>query len=433
MRAFFGSVIGLALWVMLRATLLLTRLRPRLPQCSSGKAAGNGCRMLVTGRIDNKNWCLSHLVPLAKTDAVAEMLLVVDGTLTPVPKARRFEVPASLAWIKPRAIARSIWAVRLAMREKPDIIMAYCFFPAGLFSLWAARLSGAAAIVQVAGGIQEVEAGGIVAERPLIPDFLVKRLVPLWQKVAGEFDGVVVRGHRAQAYFQEHSSPRRIDVIPGSVNGSRFAPSACQRTIDIAFVGSITPRKQPDHVCEVVKRVAAKCPQLRVAIAGTGPLLPEMKRWARKLGVEKNMLFLGHVEKVEGLLTRSRVFLLTSRIEGLSIAMAEAMTAGAVPVVPAIDDLSELVREGSTGYLIQPGQFDQYAARICALLEDKLLWSKMSNQARELAVNNNGLDAVTRRWQTCLESVLRHGSVPVPVELTRAPIEASTAGSKAHS
>ncbi len=412
MRSILGAFIGLQLWLMLRCTLLLARVRPQswntLRETNKPpKAANSGFRVLVTGRIDNKNWCLSHLLPLAKANNISELLLVVDGKLTAVPKAREFPLPPQIGWIKPRAIVRSLWAIRVAHKEKPDIVMAYCIFPAGLFALWAARLTGAAAIVQLAGGVKEIELGGIITEQPLIPAFLVQRLVPLWRNVCGYFDAVVVRGHQAHDYIQQHSKPGRTDIIAGSVNPARFCQGERVRTLDIAFVGSIIPRKQPDQLCQVVQRVARKRPGLRVAIAGKGPLLGDMRRWTRELGIGQNMRFLGHVEKVEGLLVRSRIFLLTSRLEGLSIAMAEAMTAGAVPVVANIDDLGELVIDGATGWLIQPGDLDGYETRICALLDDPKLWLKMSNNARQLAASNNGLESVTRRWQTCLDAVMR--------------------------
>src|SRR6185369_4829766 len=115
---------------------------------------------------------------------------------------------------------------------------------------------------------------------------------------------------------------------------------------------------QPDHLCEVIRRVALRRPSLRVVIAGRGPLLELLKRQVKKDQLESVVRFVGHVEKVERLLTRSRVFLLTSRSEGLSIALAEAMMAGAVPVVPDVGDLSELVIDGKTGWLVAPGDFD---------------------------------------------------------------------------
>jgi glycosyltransferase involved in cell wall biosynthesis len=404
-RAAIGALAGVVLFGILQgARLVLWALGPR-------KSTGNQAeisptwRILITGRVDSKNWCKAHLLPLSGTPNISELLLVVDGKVEAVPNARSFIVPRLIGWIKPRAIVRSLWAVRVALQERPDVVMAYSFFPPGVFALLAARLTGAAAIVQLAGGPKEIESGGIASDIPLLPEFMRKRLVPLCRTICSQFDGVIVRGHKAERYVQMNARPGRVDIIPGSVDPARFQFNGQSRNVDIVFIGRIVPIKQPDHFCQVVRRVASRRPSLRVVVAGVGPLLAEMKRQTAELGLEKVIEFAGHVEAVEDLLIRSRVFLLTSVSEGLSIAMAEAMIAGAVPVVADVGDLSELVINGQTGWLIPPGDFDAYANRICALLDDPQSWETISKNARKIAMDNNSLDSVSRRWQECLSAI----------------------------
>lgn len=394
---------------MLRSALILLRTPPfsRSQKIPRTNANGSGLRVLLTGRVDSKNWCMAHLVPLTRASNISELLLVIDGNVGDAPKIRRLKVPNAIGWFKPRAIARSIWAVVVAIREKPDIIMAYSLFPPGLFSLLAARWTSAVAIVQLAGGPPEVESGGYLTDDPFVPQFLVRRLAPLCRRLCSQFDAVVVRGKKGKEYVHKNVQPPRIEIISASVDPTRFQANDQPRSVDIVFIGRIVSIKQPDHVCEVVKRVAAKRKGLRVVIAGNGPLLDDMKCRASQMGLQEVMQFAGHVEEVEKLLTRSRVFLLTSRSEGLSIAMAEAMMAGAVPVVANVGDLSELVVNGMTGWLIQPGDFDAYAARISELLEHREIWSKLSANARLAALHNNGVAAITRRWEDCFETIVK--------------------------
>lgn len=360
---------------------------------------------------------MAHLIPLTRVPKISELLLVMDGNIGSAPKLRQFAVPKAIGWFKPRAIIRSIWAIVIAFREKPDVIMAYSFFPPGVFALAAARLTGAVAIVQLAGGAPEIESGGYLTDDPFVPSFLVRRLAPLARRFCNHFDAIIVRGHKARDYVLRHTEPDRIEIISAGVDPARFRVNKEPRVIDIAFVARIVSIKQPDHVCEVVKRVAQKRPGLRVVIAGTGPLLDDMKRRAAQFNLQNVMEFAGHVEEVEKLLTCTRIFLLTSRSEGLSIAMAEAMIAGAVPVVANVGDLGELVIDGATGWLIQPGDFDAYARRICELLDDPVQWESMSSRARQHALQNNGLDAITNRWKKCLDGIeIRRNASPSKLE-----------------
>ncbi|HEX4122261.1 MAG TPA: glycosyltransferase [Verrucomicrobiae bacterium] len=330
---------------------------------------------------------------------------MVDGKVVDLPKTRQCRAPKWIGWLKPRAIIRSIWTVVVALKEKPDIVMAYSVFPPGLWGLAAARLVGAAAILQLPGGPLEIESGGWVNDDIVVPQFLIRLLVPLCHTLCRHFDTIIVRGRKAETFLRTISSGR-VEIIPGSVDSERYLLNDRPRTIDIVFIGRIVAIKQPGHVCEVIRRVAAARPSLRVVVAGSGPLLDEMKQQAAQMGLDSVIEFAGHVEKVEDLLTQSRVFLLTSKSEGLSIALAEAMMAGAVPVVANVGDLSELVIDGQTGWLVEPGDFEAYATRICGLLNDESARLKMAENGRRSVLQNNSVDAIASRWKKCLDATV---------------------------
>jgi len=405
-RSSVGAAAGLILLTWLVATLVFARVFKK--RIAADKTADRSITLLITGRMDSRNWSLAHLKPLVCAPVVHKVIAVLDGTTIDEPKLEQVAVPSWLKPLKPQAIARSLWALWIALRRKPDIIMAYGFFPAGLFSIIAARLTGAASVVQLTGGIEDIECGGIATDPPIVPEWLRLRLVPLCRRLCSAFDSVIVSGKRAESYVRAHATPKSIHIVSGSIDPARFSPDGQDRTIDVVFVGRLVPIKQPDHVIEIIRRIRERRPSVQVAVAGQGPLLEQMQRAAVQYGVHQNIRFLGHVEQVNELLIRSRVFLLTSRSEGLSIAMAEAMMAGAVPVVPDVGDLSELVHSGKTGWLVQPGNFDEYAGRICALLENEPEWQAMSASASSAARTMNGVDAMTGRWSTFLPEILQH-------------------------
>ena len=91
--------------------------------------------------------------------------------------------------------------------------------------------------------------------------------------------------------------------------------------------------------------------------------------------------------------------MLTSRSEGLSIAMAEAMSAGAVPVVADVGELRDLVTDGVNGYLIGPNNIDEYAKGAMSLLQDHVLWTQYSRKAMETVKKRCGIESVSRKWQ----------------------------------
>ena len=124
----------------------------------------------------------------------------------------------------------------------------------------------------------------------------------------------------------------------------------------------------------------------------------------------------GKQRDVESLLACSKVFVLTSKSEGLSIAMAEAMVAGVVPIVSNVGDLGDLVTDALSGYLIEPNMIDEYAQRAISLLSDEALWTQFSGRAREAARKHCGIEAVTEKWRQSLGAVISTASGCKPQE-----------------
>jgi glycosyltransferase involved in cell wall biosynthesis len=97
---------------------------------------------------------------------------------------------------------------------------------------------------------------------------------------------------------------------------------------------------------------------------------------------------------------------LTSRWEGLSIAMLEAMAAGAVPVVADVGDLADLIRNDANGFIVAQDDIAGYSRQAVRLLSSEDLWRRCSKRAVESALANSGSDAVARRWHQHLREVI---------------------------
>ena len=360
--------------------------------------------VMLTGRFDSRNWCRSHVLPLAQAPCVREVIAVVDGPLIAHPKVRRVQPPPWLRRVLGRSPARSVWVILTALRMRPDAIVGYHFFPAALSALLAGRLAGTPAFYSVTAGPVELQGGGVATESPIVKrsSRFSRLLEPLALRLCRHFDTIVVRGAQARAYLSDHRAARQVAIIPGSIDVERFMRPEQVREYDLVFVGRLVPVKQADHFVQVVALLAERRPGLRAAIIGDGPLMPELRRLADDLKLDRHLRFLGHVERVENVLARSRIFTLTSRSEGLSIALAEAMAAGVVPVVADVGDLGELVHNGVTGWRIRPGHLEGYAAKIDGVLGDAQTWQRLSAAARARAIENNSLAAVTQRWEKLL-------------------------------
>jgi phenylacetate-CoA ligase len=401
-------LIGWGVWIVVFAVygvslLLLAALR-LLVHTRRARDTSRGVSLLITGRFDSLNWCRAHLLPLAQATCVRKITAVVEGPTAEHPKIRYCGPPRLLVFLVGRAMSKTLLMMWNAIGAPPDVVIGYHIFPGALSALLIAKLVGARSIYQMTAGPVELIGGGAATENALLsrlrcPSPLLERLA---LKICRHFDTVVVRGRRARDFLSSRSAACNIEVIVGGVNVVQFANSCGPRCYDVAYVGRLKPIKQPDHVVGVVAALARYRPGVRAVMVGDGPLLCSLRAKAEALHVSRCIEFLGHVEAVDEILRRTKVFILTSRSEGLSIALAEAMAAGVVPVVADVGDLAELVQNGVTGWRVKPGDFDGYARRIHELLDDERQWRQLSDAARTRSCENNSLGAVVEKWERCL-------------------------------
>jgi glycosyltransferase involved in cell wall biosynthesis len=390
------------------ATWLLSRGLGRRGQ---GARRASGC-MLAIGTFHNPNWIQSHLRPLARA-GIGSVILVCDSEVRAMASAAmdnvRFECPPRwMSAVLTRAGAKFVWSLRCAWRYRPDLYMGYHIFPAAISALAIARLFNRPACYQDTSGPLELEGGGWHAENPLLtalqrPSRLIERAAAA---VVREFDSVVVRGSGAEDYIRRIGYRGAVATITGSVEPAGPWRDFASRGIDIAFVGRLTEYKRPDRFIAVIAEVAKALPSVRAVMIGDGPDTAVLKARAHELGIASNVQFLGRRSDVDQLLAQSRVFLLTSRWEGLSIAMLEAMAAGAVPVVADVGDLADLVESGSTGFIVAPEDIAGYARGCVQALSSEQAWTALSRQATSASLARSGIDAISRRWSLHLRSVI---------------------------
>jgi glycosyltransferase involved in cell wall biosynthesis len=388
-----AAIYAAVLWVSRRFA------RPRVGEVSR--------RILVVGTFHNPNWFYAHIRPLVRS-GVGTVVLVCDERVAPM---RGLQVQCPPRWLQrllTRAGAKLAWSVVCAWRFRPDLYMGYHIFPCAVIALCVARLFGKPACYQITSGPLELEGGGWGAENRALralgrPSPFVARLSAA---VVREFDSVVVRGSGAAAYVRGLGFARSLSVITGSVEPRVAWRDFHARAIDVAFVGRLTECKRPDRFIAVVAAITAALPGVRVAVIGDGPDAAVLHQKVVALGLTDTVRFMGQRADVDQLLGATRVFVLTSRSEGLSIAMLEAMAAGAVPVVADVGDLRDEVQSGVNGFLVDQNDIAGYATAAIRLLTDEREWCACSRHAAHTARVTSGTDAIARRWQGLLRGLL---------------------------
>lgn len=152
----------------------------------------------------------------------------------------------------------------------------------------------------------------------------------------------------------------------------------------VAFVGYVAPNKGADLLPAIMARVWERVPRARLTVVGAGPLLERLQReFGRGAGAAR-CDFTGEIarEQTATVLRAADVLLLPTRVEGFGLAIAEAMAAGAVPVVTRLAGITDfVVEDGRTGLLAPSEDVAGFAAAVAALLTDEPRRAVMARDA----------------------------------------------------
>jgi glycosyltransferase involved in cell wall biosynthesis len=218
-------------------------------------------------------------------------------------------------------------------------------------------------------------------EHSLLPQRLYAPAVRWSWKDAGNIYGraeaMTTPTRRAADYLEANTQLRGVLAISCGIDASNYTPNFEPRTDNlIVFLGRVTAEK---HIDVLVKAMAKLDPALdaRLEIVGGGEMVKELIALARSLGISDRITIDGYAtdEFLRNALTRAAVFAMPSIAELQSIATMEALASG-LPVVAAnAMALPHLVHDGENGYLFEPGNVDEMAARLTDILtmpEEKL-------------------------------------------------------------
>ena len=117
---------------------------------------------------------------------------------------------------------------------------------------------------------------------------------------------------------------------------------------------------------------------------------------------------MGSVTNVFEYLYAADVFALSSRTEGLSNALLEAMSIGLPVVVTDLAGNRELIRDGEQGYLV-PANPELFAMALERLLKAQELGCHMGISGYQRVVHGFGIHAVARMYRSLYRSLLGLG------------------------
>ena len=161
-----------------------------------------------------------------------------------------------------------------------------------------------------------------------------------------------------------------------------------------------------DLLLSVAKEVLPKHPDWKWMLCGEGPEREMIEDYCKREGLTDQVVLLGYVPRVEDYLLRSKIFVLTSRAEGLPMCLLEARSCGVpcvsfdVPTGP-----SDMISEGENGYLIPPFDCEAMSERLDEMINDPALLMRLQGQAPK-HMDEFLLPVIIGKWKELIMTIL---------------------------
>lgn len=305
-----------------------------------------------------------YLTPLIENRNVARLWLIrhkpVPGLISP-----------KVSWI-PVCAARPLRYVhmykvakRISRRPELRAFVSFNPVPYGLISAWASDRKR-----------QKIHFGFIGSDwyRDLQGPFR-KPLTVLLKKG----DCITATGEKMRSEMLAAGFPdKTLKILPHTVDLQKFPVADPKNAdFDMIFVGSLIRRKKVDVILKAFAEISRTYPSRRLGILGDGPEKKALKSLSKRLGVDKYVTFIGHQTDVVRYLSRSKIIIIASAMEGFPFALIEGMSCGLVPVATPVGTIPDLIRDRENGMLVPINDAFSLAKSLSELLDNPALYKQL--------------------------------------------------------
>lgn len=196
----------------------------------------------------------------------------------------------------------------------------------------------------------------------------------------------------ADVLMRHGINPNRLTVACNAVEMKKFAPwitnkqhtrqklGFADNDFLIATAGRLSPEKAQLDLLTAFSRLGNQERPVHLVVCGDGPMRVHLEHYAQRLGIS-NVHFLGHRTDLDALMPIFDLFVLPSLTEGLPNVLLEAAACRVPLVATRVGGVPEIITDGISGRLVEPGNVDQLTCAIEHCLADPVQTGRFAEAA----------------------------------------------------
>jgi phosphatidyl-myo-inositol dimannoside synthase len=185
-------------------------------------------------------------------------------------------------------------------------------------------------------------------------------------------------------------------------------PKESRVLLTVGRLLSSEPGKGVDAVIQILPELLHVAPDLVYVVIGSGDLRERLVKRVEASAARGRVLFVGSLEgeQLKRYYQRADVFVMPSRQEGFGLVFLEAMALGKPVVGGNCGGTPEVVRDGVTGFLVDPDDTGMLATRVLQLLQDEALRREMGKAGRRRVEDCYTFERFSERLGRMLDSAV---------------------------
>lgn len=242
-------------------------------------------------------------------------------------------------------------------------------------------------------------------------EFLSKRPSLVLRLLLLFFDGIIAVNQNLKLWAEQEMRFKNVVYLPNfpSEGNNVLENTILQGIKGKRIVSLANLRVQKNHflLLEVAKNMKVSHPEWTFHLVGKDfedDYSKEIKSLILEFNLENNVFVYGSKQDVQNILEQSTIAVLTSRSEGLPVALLEYGWCAKPVVVTNVGEIPLLVQDGKNGLMVETGKAQLFHDSLVKLVESEVLQNDFGKALQETINNNYSGQTVIKQYLGWLEN-----------------------------
>ena len=336
----------------------------------------------------------AKFVPLAKNEQV-EKIFVLRKTKGPeIAKVQYIVLPKICNFFIFNVLFTPLILTFYAIKLKANIILTYHFVPHAFFGFFASLLTGKPHVFGQTGSECQT-----LSQKPIL-----KQLI---RKVLKQTKFILTPGPNSKNYWieQHQINPLKIKLLHSTINTDVFLPEESSYKYDFIYVGRLHAIKKVDEILKGFLLLKDKGMVFKVCIVGDGDEREILEKYVNDNKLSTYVDFKGFDKDIYKYLKISKIFVTASIMEGLPVALMEAMSSEKLVITSNVGNIPYLVKHNKNGFMFNNGDY----TILHKFMENAFInysnYNTLRKEARKTVIQNHSYKAVNSKWNAIFNTL----------------------------